>query len=155
MPIANLQKGSRVLVLVRPEEVTLQPSDSVENANGTDNRIAGFIELRTFLGPFTRFHIKVNGDMTLTADIPSQQARGYFVGQNVVLSFPHEACQVLALDEAEVELSKQAQAEAVFHHSVMSFCILTPWPFHILFGPLPGVQDAIAPRLFCSERCRC
>ena len=51
--------------------------------------------------------------MTLTADIPSQQARGYFVGQNVVLPFPREACQVLALDEAEVELSKQAQAEAV------------------------------------------
>ena len=77
------------------------------------NAITGFIELRTFLGPFTRFHVKVNDDMTLTADIPSQQARGYFVGQNVALSFPREACQVLPLDAVEVELSKQAEAEAV------------------------------------------
>lgn len=113
MPMTNLQKGSSVLIMIRPEEMTLQAADNTTNANGTANHITGFIELRTFLGPFTRFHIKVHEDMTLTADIPSQQARGYFVGQNVVLSFPREACQVLPLDEEAVELSKQAEAEAV------------------------------------------
>lgn len=113
MPLANMQKGNRVLIMVRPEEVTLQAEEDAVNANGTRNSIAGYIELRTFLGPFTRFHVKVTDEMSLTADIPSQQARGYFVGQHVALSFPREACQVLPLDAVAVELSKQAEAEAV------------------------------------------
>ncbi len=113
MPSTKLKQGSKVLVLIRPEEMTLQADDGTDNAHGTGNYITGFIELRTFLGPFTRFHVKTNDDITLTADIPSQQARGYFVGQNIVLSFPREACQVLPLDEEAVQMSQQTEAEAV------------------------------------------
>jgi hypothetical protein len=51
--------------------------------------------------------------MLLTADIPSQQARGYFVAQNVILAFPPESCQVLPLEGGQEELEKVSEAETV------------------------------------------
>jgi len=114
-PMPQLHDDDHVLVVVRPEEVRIHTT--VETAeysdNGAGNQIAGVIELRTFLGPFTRFHVYIDSGVTLTADIPSQQARDYFVAQHVVLSFSREACQVLPLDAREVELEKLAEAEKV------------------------------------------
>lgn len=83
------------------------------DTNTTDNHIPGVIELRTFLGPFTRFHIRTEQGNSLTADIPSQPARDNYAAQHVVLSFAPEACQVLPLDPEEAKLVKQAEAEAV------------------------------------------
>lgn len=118
---ASLSNGDKVLVMVRPEEMSLhtaeENTDLTDNSNNdTSNSITGTIELRTFLGPFTRFHVRVSeqGEQTtLTADIPSQQARGFFVAQRVAMTFPPEACQVLPLDAAEVKLALQAETEAV------------------------------------------
>ncbi len=95
--------------------LAIQPATegSEENITSTDNRIPGVIELRTFLGPFTRFHLRINETTTMTADVPSQQARDYFVSQNVVLTFVPGACQVLPLDAREEELEKWAEAETV------------------------------------------
>src|SRR5690349_18033905 len=114
-PTTNLQDGDAVLVLVRPEEVTLQNEETQDatDTNTTGNHIPGVIELRTFLGPFTRFHIRTEEDVNLTADIPSQQARDNYVAQHVILSFAPEACQVLPLDSEEAKLVRQAEAEAV------------------------------------------
>jgi putative spermidine/putrescine transport system ATP-binding protein len=114
-PQSNFKDDERVLVLVRPEEMSIQPAtqDGEENITITDNQVPGVIELRTFLGPFTRFHVRVNESTDLTADVPSQQARDYFVAQNVVLTFPPDACQVLPLDAKEEELEKLAEAETV------------------------------------------
>ena len=114
-PVTNSSDGDAVLVLVRPEEVSLQAQESTGDigADHSDNHIAGVIELRTFLGPFTRFHVQVNDHTTLTADIPSQQARDFFVAQHVIMSFPREACQVLPLDIGDVKLVKQAETETV------------------------------------------
>ncbi len=114
-PAPEMKDGEAVLVLVRPEEVTLQGTDAQNDANSntTDNHIAGVIELRTFLGPFTRFHVRTEQGASLTADIPSQQARENFVAQHVILSFAPEACQVLPLDSEEAKVVKQAEAEAV------------------------------------------
>jgi putative spermidine/putrescine transport system ATP-binding protein len=113
--LPQLHDGDRVLVIVRPEEVRVQAANETAeySADGAGNQIAGVIELRTFLGPFTRFHVHVNGDVTLTADVPSQQARDYYVAQHVVLSFSREACQVLPLDAREAELERLAEAEKV------------------------------------------
>ena len=110
-----LHDSDAVLVLVRPEEVTLQAQEAAGEVGEDhgDNHIAGVIELRTFLGPFTRFHVRVNEHTTLTADIPSQQARDFYVAQHVVMSFPPEACQVLPFDLGEVKLVEQAETEAV------------------------------------------
>src|SRR5438045_2629694 len=84
-PQSNFRDGDRVLVLVRPEEMSIQPAKEggEENVTSTDNKIPGVIELRTFLGPFTRFHVRINETTILTADVPSQQVRDYFVAQNV------------------------------------------------------------------------
>ena len=87
--------------------------DGEDKVTSTDNQILGVIELRTFLGPFTRFHVRINETTILTADVPSQQARGYFVAMNVMLSFPPNACQVLPLSARKEELEKLAEAETV------------------------------------------
>ena len=115
LPVQNLHDGDRVLVMVRPEEVSIHNANESTDysANGVGNHIAGVIELRTFLGPFTRFHVRVNESTTLTADIPSQQARDYYVAQHVVLSFSPGACQVLSLDKEAAELAQLAEAEKV------------------------------------------
>jgi len=71
------------------------------------------IELRTFLGPFTRFHVRVNESTTLTADIPNQQSRNFETGQKVLVSFAPDACQVLPLDAHDHELQEAVEAEKV------------------------------------------
>jgi len=114
-PTPELKDGEAVLILVRPEEVSLQEANEQDDGSTStdENAIAGVIELRTFLGPFTRFHVRTDTGNSLTADIPSQQARGNFVAQRVLLTFPPAACQVLPLDSQEEKLAKQAEAEAV------------------------------------------
>jgi putative spermidine/putrescine transport system ATP-binding protein len=114
-PQPNFEDSEPVLVLVRPEEMSIQTAteDGKDKDTTTDNQIPGIIELRTFLGPFTRFHVRINETTILTADVPSQQARGYFVAMNVMLSFPPHACQVLPLSARKEELEKLAEAETV------------------------------------------
>jgi putative spermidine/putrescine transport system ATP-binding protein len=114
-PMPDLHNGDHVLVIVRPEEVTIQDTKEIAgtSADGLGNHIAGVIELRTFLGPFTRFHVRVSDSAILTADIPSQHARDYFVAQHVQLSFPPQACQVLPVESQEAELASLAEAEKV------------------------------------------
>ncbi len=114
-PLPHMHDGERVLILVRPEEMSLQDTNEAVNAVAeTDsNHISGVIELRTFLGPFTRFHVRVNETTLLTADLPNQQARDFYVAQPVVLSFTPDACQVLPLDAADLELERLAAAERV------------------------------------------
>ena len=114
-PTDALKDGDAVLVLVRPEEMNIEGAETQvdTDANTTGNHIPGVIELRTFLGPFTRFHVRTEQGNSLTADIPSQQARDNYVAQHIVLSFAPDACQVLPLDAEEAQLAKQAEAEAV------------------------------------------
>ncbi len=97
----HLKDGDNALVIVRPEELSIASANgngaASQNGNGAaHNYISGVIDLRTFLGPFTRFHVRVDDATLLTADVPSQQARGYDAGQEVKLSFAPEACQVLS-----------------------------------------------------------
>lgn len=115
LPTPDLKDGEAVLVLVRPEEVSLQVAGEQDDTNihANENMIPGVIELRTFLGPFTRFHVRTDAGTSLTADIPSQQARNNFVAQRVLLAFSPTACQMLPLDSHAAKLAKQAEAEAV------------------------------------------
>ncbi len=63
----------------------------------SNNEKTGTIQLRTFLGPLTRFIVQIADGTTLTADIPSQQASDFYVAQNVVLAFLPKVCQALLL----------------------------------------------------------
>jgi ABC-type Fe3+/spermidine/putrescine transport system ATPase subunit len=110
-----MHDGERVLILVRPEEMSLQDTNEAVNAvaQTESNHITGIIELRTFLGPFTRFHVRVNETTLLTADLPNQQARDFYVAQPVTLSFVPGSCQVLLLDATAPELERLAAAERV------------------------------------------
>ena len=110
---AHLHDGDAVLIMVRPEEISVQAAQEGGEigSNGNSNSIVGVIELRTFLGPFTRFHVRTDDAVLMTADVPSQSARGYEKDQHVSLSFPPSACQVLALDADQKEIEKLAQAE--------------------------------------------
>jgi putative spermidine/putrescine transport system ATP-binding protein len=115
LPVADLPDGTAVLVLVRPEGVSFQqrPEADEQERNHSGNRLQGVIELRTFLGPFTRFQVRVDDQTTLTADIPSQQAREYTLAQHVLVTFSPDACLVLPLDEQEVRLVKEAASDLV------------------------------------------
>ena len=108
----DLHDGDQVLVMVRPEEVTISNADATPpayNSNGSGNHIVGTIQLRAFLGPFIRFHVQVNATMTLIADVPSQQAREFYVAQQVKLSFLPSACQVLPLNAGSKEMEKLSE----------------------------------------------
>jgi ABC-type branched-subunit amino acid transport system ATPase component len=80
---------------------------------GFETPSAGTILLRTFLGPFTRFHVQVNDETTLAADVPSQYARELYVAEPVVLSFAADACQVLPTDGSIKEAEKITESEKV------------------------------------------
>ncbi len=120
-PQTTMRNSDAIMVIVRPEEMTIHEAgqavapglDATMNGTGTSNEITGEIELRTFLGPFTRFHVRAGKDSVLIADVPSQQARGYAVEQHVTLSFPASACQVLPLAAGEAEPKRLEEVETV------------------------------------------
>jgi putative spermidine/putrescine transport system ATP-binding protein len=85
-------KGDRVLVLVRPETVELQPVDG-----GGDGGLTGDVISHTFLGASMRLKIDT-GDGELTADVPASRANAYPVGMTVEARFPGETARILSLE---------------------------------------------------------
>lgn len=111
----QLRNGTSVLIVVRPEDIVLQSDEHAATQDGY-NTLTGIVELRTFLGPFTRLEVRIHkdsGDVLINADIPNQQARTYNLGQHIALSFAPAACKVLPLDAADAEIIHLATAEAV------------------------------------------
>ncbi len=85
-------KGERVMVLVRPETVELQPA----NGDGS-GVITGEIVSHTFLGAMMRLKL-TSGDSEVTADVPATRANAYPVGMKVQARFPGETARVLTLE---------------------------------------------------------
>jgi putative spermidine/putrescine transport system ATP-binding protein len=85
--------GERVLLLVRPETVTL------EAATG-DGDLAGEVVSHTFLGAVTRVHVGA-GEDEWSADLSSERARALPVGARVRIQFPPESARLLALTGSE------------------------------------------------------
>ncbi|GAC1666184.1 MAG: ATP-binding cassette domain-containing protein [Ktedonobacteraceae bacterium] len=113
--LPQLHNGTPVLIVIRPEDVVLQSEESTA-AHDRYNTLTGIVELRTFLGPFTRLQVRVQqaaGSVLMTADIPNQQARTYKMGQHISLSFAPSSCKVLPIDETASALMHLAVAEAV------------------------------------------
>src|SRR5437899_5160378 len=57
VPLSGRRDGEPVTVSVRPEKLTLVAGD----AGGNGNRLAGVVEVVTFLGPFVRVEVGVRG----------------------------------------------------------------------------------------------
>jgi putative spermidine/putrescine transport system ATP-binding protein len=87
------QPGDRVLVLVRPETVELQP---VENG-AAPGSLVGEVLSQTFLGPVTRLKIAAEG-ADLIADVPASRAGSVPVGLKVAARFPADAARLLTLE---------------------------------------------------------
>jgi putative spermidine/putrescine transport system ATP-binding protein len=87
-------RGDRVLVLVSPELLELEPA-----ANGAaDGGLAGEIISQTFLGPVTRLKVTA-GENDLTADVSAARARSLPVGTRVSARFPADGARLLSLAE--------------------------------------------------------
>ena len=90
--VRGRRKGERVMVLVRPESVELQPA----NGDGP-GVITGEIVSHTFLGAMMRLKL-TSGDNEVTADVPATRANAYPVGMRVQARFPGETARVLTLE---------------------------------------------------------
>jgi putative spermidine/putrescine transport system ATP-binding protein len=87
-------RGERVLVLVRPELLELEPST---NAGG-DNSLAGEVITHTFLGSVTRVKI-LGSEAELTADVPTARVGSLPVGLKVNALVPVAGTRLLSLSE--------------------------------------------------------
>ncbi len=93
----EISNGTNVLVLVRPESITvLRPEDSIP---ADYNLLSGLVTSRIFLGSVVRLSVLV-GEFYLNVDVPTAQAEQFTSGQVVQLGFPADQCRVLAIAPA-------------------------------------------------------
>jgi putative spermidine/putrescine transport system ATP-binding protein len=90
----GLPQGERVLVLVRPETMTLERANGAE-ASGA---LLGEVVAHIFLGAITRVKVDAGG-RELSADLPGPRAAELPVGTRVAAGFEADAARVLALSE--------------------------------------------------------
>jgi putative spermidine/putrescine transport system ATP-binding protein len=96
LPVAavrGLRRGERVLVLVRPETLELEPM-----SDGNQGALVGEVVAHIFLGAVTRLKV-ASGDHILSADVASARAGNLPVGSRVSARFPAESARVLMLAE--------------------------------------------------------
>jgi putative spermidine/putrescine transport system ATP-binding protein len=87
--------GERVLVLVRPETIELQPA---ENGTAAGVLTAEVIS-HTFLGAVTRLKLIGEDSLELTADVGTARALSIPVGAKVSASFPAATARMLTLED--------------------------------------------------------
>jgi putative spermidine/putrescine transport system ATP-binding protein len=90
-------KGERVLVLVRPELLELEPS---ANSGGGENTLAGEVITHTFLGSVTRLKI-LSQDTEYIADVPTVRVESLPIGSRVVARVPSAGTRLLSLSAEE------------------------------------------------------
>lgn len=84
-----------VVVLVRPETIQVQVErPQQENCN----IIPGVVETITFHGAVTRLGVNINGQRVV-ADITVANTQPVSLNQKLWLTFPPEACQIMAVEE--------------------------------------------------------
>ena len=88
-------KGERVLVLVRPELLVLEPS---ADGGGGANTLTGEVVTQTFLGSVTRLKIAAQ-ETDLIADVPTVRVDSLPIGLRVVVHVPAAGTRLLSLSE--------------------------------------------------------
>jgi putative spermidine/putrescine transport system ATP-binding protein len=93
--LKDFDGGMEVVVLVRPENIQVQSEQPKRNKW---NIIPGVVETITFHGAVTRLGVNVSGQRVV-ADITVANTEAISLSQKIWLSFPPEACQVMAVNE--------------------------------------------------------
>ena len=88
---AGVSPGQPVVVSVRPERMAIAPAGA---AGDGENRLAGRVQRRIFLGNLTRWLVEVTPDLVLTVEATADSS-GIGEGQEVVVSWPPETAIVL------------------------------------------------------------
>ncbi len=65
-PAAGIARGADVVVSVRPERIRIEPHGSL--ADAADNRLAGVLVRRVFLGNLVRWLVEVGPELVLTVE---------------------------------------------------------------------------------------
>jgi putative spermidine/putrescine transport system ATP-binding protein len=99
--------GEKVLVLVRPELLELEPST---NGSAGDNTLAGEVVTHTFLGSVTRLKVQ-SPEAELISDVPTARVDSLPVGQPVIAHIPNAGTRLLSLKDepASFELDPDDQ----------------------------------------------
>jgi putative spermidine/putrescine transport system ATP-binding protein len=84
--------GQPVLVLLRPEAITLEHLNGTPPAPGG---LTGEVRAQSFLGPITRLKITAENGSELVANVPSTGAQAFSVNQRVVVRFAPDSARVL------------------------------------------------------------
>jgi putative spermidine/putrescine transport system ATP-binding protein len=92
--VRGRQNGERVLVLVRPESVTVEPLSEGDAPAGA---LSGRVLSGVFLGPVTRIKVETPEQGQISADVPSATAGRFNVGASVVARFDAAHARVLDL----------------------------------------------------------
>ncbi len=87
-------QGERVLVLMRPESIELEPLPDGDGARG---RLAGRVASKSFLGAITRLKIATDTLDEISADIQSARAGSFPVGIRVLIRVTPDSPRVLTL----------------------------------------------------------
>ena len=91
----GLAAGSRALVLIRPELLSLEAPSSAPPAGA----VTGEVRSHTFLG--TAMRLRLASEVgELTADVPTSRAARLAIGTRVACAFDPAVARVLALDDA-------------------------------------------------------
>jgi len=93
--LKEFSSGQSVVVLVRPENIQVQ---SEQPTRSNWNIIQGVVETITFHGAVTRLGVNVSSQRVV-ADITVANTEAISLSQRIWLSFPSDACQVMAVDE--------------------------------------------------------
>ena len=91
----SLGRGAPVVVLVRPERITLRgvdyPVEGIEEHNGFVGRVFS----RTFVGAVTRYRVNIDASMTLTVDLPNVDGTRWSPGDRVRVGWRQENTVVI------------------------------------------------------------
>ncbi len=97
-------RGERVMLLVRPETVEVEPAAAGAVPEGV---LAGSVVSRTFLGSVTRVRLDT-GAGEMTADVPTARSGALAIGVRVHARFPADSPRLLSLPD-DVDAASLAQ----------------------------------------------
>ncbi len=90
-------RGERVLLLIRPETVEVEPAGDGAAVEGA---LTGAVVSHTFLGSVTRVKVGV-GDSEITADVATAKVGSIPIGLRTVVRFPADSARLLSLPDGD------------------------------------------------------